>query len=930
MAEPTTNMVWMRDQNGEPWKVPAQNVAKARSGGWRLETPEEQTNRKYDNPLLAGAAAAARGVTGGISDIIATVPNPFGDVSSMPEALQQQAIESAEQRRQTLEGLKQANPISSVIGELGGIAGVIALGGPQAALAKLGTRTAAATTEKLAGGGLARGILAKTAGSAAGAAVESAPYAASQILSEEALVGDDGPELTADKVLAQLGISTLFGAGVGGFLGAGLATGSAMKMTAKRMAESVVDQYAKTSGEKVERGVVDIVQDYFAKKIARVGEFTTGVPREETEQFLISGPIGEANRAIGFTPAGRKATVALIDDATQKYDTAIQDTANIMLENKATLKTKQFEKLMTDDGLESVYTRAKNELDAMATELNIIKDSPPGTFAKPTNLVGKGGILDIIEARTKSIDNIIVNNQGAKAKALIFNELDTAKRELGGVASKIEGKFTKMPSDEATVAVVYGNSERTGGLYAKLQNTLEDTALWGDAALAQKEINKPLHDLFRFSKHPSKNKFSFLAEGTEGGFGRVVKAKRSGFESLANELRDPANNEDWRFLVETADARMRIMDAIDKWYDIAPEAKQAVKNFDDNVRSFFELLKSSKETIVKQNQAREIISQAATAKSMFPVGAAGLAIGGPAGAAVATGLRMAVDPASVIKTFTFIDGVRKRANLNIGKAIGQFIDRASGATKKPVEYISRYGSRMVAPGTQSILSRSKFLGGREEKDTKSEQYKTRVSELSKLATDQDLQVARLTRSLGRMEELAPKLSAQVIAKASNAIQYLSNNTTAPRGASTINPVLAFNKWKPSETEIHEFETRLRAADDPLSVLDDLNEGTLTKAAVETIKELHPALFNDIKNELALRVAQIQQELPYETRVQLSILFETTLDPTMEKDFVVAIQGNFGKPNPGKQGTPDAIRSMRNRAQDRAKNLESKSETLAEV
>lgn len=217
----------VRDENGEIYNVPVEQLRDALGGGFRLETDEEATKAQLEDKyggttgeLLAGAAGAARSLSFGLSDVMLT--------------------ESGIADKAALAGLKDANPAASTAGEVAGVAasllipgGAIGKAGQAAEAATAGVRgvaTLATGAEKavevaLRGSstGFGRALLAKGAGAAVGGAIEGALFGAGQVVSEAAL-GD--PEEVAEKALAHIGLSALLGGATAGVFGMGTELGA--------------------------------------------------------------------------------------------------------------------------------------------------------------------------------------------------------------------------------------------------------------------------------------------------------------------------------------------------------------------------------------------------------------------------------------------------------------------------------------------------------------------------------------------------------------------------------------------------------------------------------------------------------------------------------------------------------------------------------
>lgn len=78
-----------------------------------------------------------------------------------------------------------------------------------------------------------------------------------------------------------------------------------------------------------------------------------------------------------------------------------------------------------------------------------------------------------------------------------------------------------------------------------------------------------------------------------------------------------------------------------------------------------------------------------------------------------------------------------------------------------------------------------------------------------------------------------------------------------------------------------FARVVRVAEDPVTALHDLAAGTLTSDQVETLQAVYPRLHDEIRRRVLDQVAKSGSQVPYRTRVRLSVLFGAALDPSVE-------------------------------------------------
>ena len=75
----------------------------------------------------------------------------------------------------------------------------------------------------------------------------------------------------------------------------------------------------------------------------------------------------------------------------------------------------------------------------------------------------------------------------------------------------------------------------------------------------------------------------------------------------------------------------------------------------------------------------------------------------------------------------------------------------------------------------------------------------------------------------------------------------------------------------------------------MSTLQDVERGTITPEAAETLREVYPALFGEVRMRLFSRAAELEAKLPYRQVVNLSLLFDVPLDDSLRPENLLAIQ-----------------------------------------
>ncbi|MBP9863316.1 MAG: hypothetical protein KBD62_35555, partial [Kofleriaceae bacterium] len=108
------------------------------------------------------------------------------------------------------------------------------------------------------------------------------------------------------------------------------------------------------------------------------------------------------------------------------------------------------------------------------------------------------------------------------------------------------------------------------------------------------------------------------------------------------------------------------------------------------------------------------------------------------------------------------------------------------------------------------------------------------------------------------------------------LQYLQ------KAAPPIPPPDPMNRRPPpvSTAAATAFARIVRVAEDPVSALHDLSAGTLTSDQADALKTIYPRLYGEVQARVFDQVAKHGSEIPYRTRVRLSVLFGAALDPSI--------------------------------------------------
>lgn len=201
----------------------------------------------------------------------------------------------------------------------------------------------------------------------------------------------------------------------------------------------------------------------------------------------------------------------------------------------------------------------------------------------------------------------------------------------------------------------------------------------------------------------------------------------------------------------------------------------------------------------------------------------------------------------------------------------------------------------IKPASVGVLSR--MVGEDLSKEDKTKQYEKVIDNINRLATDPDLSAQLYSATTKDLAEEAPMTQAALQGTMARAAGYL--RSIAPIGVQHNSPLSA-KKYIPSDKELASFERGLTAVLDPLSILEDMQNGTLTRDSVKAVKTVYPKLFAQIQNQLLNTISTAKTPLPYAVKLKASYILEDPAAPNTLGPKIKMLQENYvstAKPTP---------------------------------
>ena len=136
---------------------------------------------------------------------------------------------------------------------------------------------------------------------------------------------------------------------------------------------------------------------------------------------------------------------------------------------------------------------------------------------------------------------------------------------------------------------------------------------------------------------------------------------------------------------------------------------------------------------------------------------------------------------------------------------------------------------------------------------------------------------------------APQTYDKLRQVSSRALAFL--NTKMPRKTLGVNPFIK-KSYPLSDQEIYKFKRYIKAIQNPLSVLEDLKKGVVSREGIEAVQFVYPTVYNEIKSTVYENLKKYGGEMSYDKRLQLGIVMQLPTDLSLEPETIEKLQSFY--------------------------------------
>lgn len=218
------------------------------------------------------------------------------------------------------------------------------------------------------------------------------------------------------------------------------------------------------------------------------------------------------------------------------------------------------------------------------------------------------------------------------------------------------------------------------------------------------------------------------------------------------------------------------------------------------------------------------------------------------------------------------NNVTKRIN----EAVGTFVTKAKGPAK--------------SASLKALVNSGFALGDNQQLPKNKQEAFTNIQQnLNKLQTDQDHLIDRLARTTSAYSVHAPLTAQETQAALLRGVDFLSSKLPSNmRQTDTLFP----RQVMPSDAEMAKFQRYVQAVENPMSVLTDLEHGTLTSEHVEALQAVYPAIYREVQQAAISMVGEHGAKMSINKRIQLGVLLNIPTTEALRPENIAGLQQNF--------------------------------------
>jgi hypothetical protein len=219
---------------------------------------------------------------------------------------------------------------------------------------------------------------------------------------------------------------------------------------------------------------------------------------------------------------------------------------------------------------------------------------------------------------------------------------------------------------------------------------------------------------------------------------------------------------------------------------------------------------------------------------------------------------------------------------NLGKNLSKVFSHVQGLAdiiKKADAQIGREARAVFSAGTRASAYQI----------NSAESFDKKAKQIREFANNPEKAFMNMADRTVGLHDSAPNTVTALHTTTGNAMGFLASKL--PRPASEL-PMAG--PWEPSKSQKAQFMTYYNAVENPLSVLKQIKNGSLSNEAMEALQVVHPKLLQEMRMQVMASIKPNTQ-MPYATRLSVSKFLGVPMDQQMVPGIVATNQASLAQP-----------------------------------
>lgn len=530
-----------------------------------------------------------------------------------------------------------------------------------------------------------------------------------------------------------------------------------------------------------------------------------------------------------------------------------------------------------------------------------------GKLADKVKTSVKDKIAPLTDAREAAIH---YTADTAAQRVRLTNALGNSAEELPAFYQK-NFNLSAFDSPQSIHAQNLKVIERSGEQIDEIAKTLDNAVASGQVSVSRADTWGRFADTIedirtKLAEDPNINKaeLDLLKRWSKDVTKRASALEPFSFKSFNDWRKTQLSRKGWKGITEVerfqgdvarrlyAQAREITDDIATKTEAISPNLASELKE----ANKTYSIAKTIDSFLEKQAQNASVFDPKLQSIAKSGIGALlGTSVGGPIGGAVGAAAASLVDPARMAKTAALKYNIAKQTG-DVINTIGDSITKFFKAATKPAKPVT---AQQRLAGLK-VLTNTGFALGPDQKVPKNpaEAFENIRENIDELKTDEQKLIELLAKRTAVVAQADPEVALDMQQTLQRAIAFIDKKL--PRSA--VRSGAFMRPYRPSDMELSKFARYMQIIEAPLTVLQELENGTITREHVEALQQVYPALYNEIRVK-TLENIQESPNMSYSRKIQLGILLNIPADSSLHPDNLGQLQESIaGQTGPDVAGS----------------------------